>query len=112
MIDALTRRTGAAQNRRVALKTLGATALAATAVAPLTAQAKQGRKNKSNSKSKNKNKAKKLCQRQIGQCEAAVRGICAGSADCEADLIPCCLELGQCDATNFIACVSGPSDQL
>jgi hypothetical protein len=108
MIDELARGAGAAQNRRVALKTLGATALAASCVAPLTAQAKQGRKNKN----KSKNKAKKLCQRQIGQCEAAVRGICAGSADCEADLIPCCLELGQCDATNFIACVSGPSEEL
>ncbi len=106
MIDELARGAGAAQNRRVALKTLGATALAATAGAPLTAQAKKG------SKSESKKKARKLCQRQIGQCEAAVRGICAGSADCEADLIPCCLELGQCDATNFIACVSGPSEEL
>jgi hypothetical protein len=101
MVQALARRTGESGNRRLALKSLAAVALA-TAATPLATQAKKGNKNAS------KKKAQKLCRRQVGQCEAAVRVTCAGSAECEADLIPCCLELGQCDATGFIACVSSP----
>jgi hypothetical protein len=99
MIDMLDRRASDSGNCRFALKALGAASLAAAAGEPLAAQAEKG--------GKNKNKAKKLCKRQVGQCNAAVTVTCQGSAQCEADLLRCCLQLGQCNAKGFIECVSG-----
>lgn len=98
LITTLTRTASKSRNRRLTLKALGATAVAAMAAEPLAAQAKKNGK-------KRRNQAKKLCRRQIGPCEAQVLESCGDDAACQARLSVCCNALGRCDAAVFFACI-------
>lgn len=103
--DRLTRRAGGQQDRRLALKALGAVVLAGAAGAPGMASAKKKGKGKGKGRKK---RAQKLCQRQVAPCRAALAEVCEGDAECEAVRLPCCDDLGRCDAEAFFACVSQP----
>jgi hypothetical protein len=95
MIDALARRTSALQDRRTSLAALGAGVLAATAIAPRTAEGKQSCGKK----------VKKKCKQLASDCEAQVRSVCQD--ECLQALLPCCQSLAACDAGAAAACFLG-----
>lgn len=92
--DALARHTSFAQDRRAALKALGAAAVVA-AVAPRAAAAGKS----------SKKAALKKCKKQVGACKQEFVKACEGAEIC-LSLATCCNFLKTCDAAGQIKCIT------
>lgn len=81
-------------SRRASLLALGGVGAGLAIVSP-TSEARKGGK---------KNTARKKCVRQVESCRAQLRAFCEGDAACEADILPCCTPLADCQAEETVAC--------
>jgi hypothetical protein len=100
-VNALAHRTAPSLTRRTSLVAIGGAALASALARPAPAHAGKAGK-----------KAKKMCRRQIGQCETSVTAFCATASElleidreaCEASVLPCCGSFKGCQAGSFFRC--------
>lgn len=76
------------------------TALIATGLAGILAQAQAG-----DAKRSNRKKAKKKCKKQEAQCVTALTPLCEGDPNCASQFQQCCASTARCDITGFFACV-------
>jgi hypothetical protein len=91
----ITRRAAAAVTRRHSFLMMGG--VAATAAAPVTAEAGEAGK-----------KARKRCKRQRGACRASVEEFSEGTLTCLNHLLPCCDPLATCNARESTECLLRP----
>jgi hypothetical protein len=123
--DTLVRHAAAPVSRRSSLLMVGGASLAAAlARIPVAGARKDGKPGQRKNK---KNKPRRpappdsgtaptdpgpppadRCQSQVADCEGSIALVCAASLDpqdCRQRMNPCCIPLGECDATEFFACL-------
>jgi hypothetical protein len=108
MFDAVSRSAGEAVTRRSSLLTLGGAALAAVLAAPVVGVAGKSNKNKNKDKQqkqKVQKQARKLCQKQVGECKAFLAESCEAGASCAVVIEVCCPLLGSCQNGAFWTCL-------
>ncbi len=93
--DVVTRRAAATVSRRQSLLALGGAALGSVVARPGVATAKKGGESCGK-------KQKKKCNQNKGQCIPTLTALCAGSAACLAEGLPCCDE---CFSATFLTCL-------
>jgi hypothetical protein len=87
-------RLAAAASRRASLVALGGVVTGFAFASPKSEARKGGKKNK----------ARKKCLKQVEACRAQLRDFCEGNAACEAEILPCCASLADCQAGETVEC--------
>ncbi len=87
-------RLATAASRRASLVALGGVVTGLAFASPKSEARKGGKKNK----------ARKKCLKQVEACRAQLRDFCERNAACEAEILPCCAPLADCQAGETVEC--------
>jgi hypothetical protein len=114
LVDTLTDRASSRVSRRGSLWLLGLAPLVAAVARESPTEAKKHSQDGQREKKKRKKPRGATpppvdrCRTQVAECEGSVALLCAASLDpqeCRQRLNPCCIPLGECNATEFFTCL-------